>query len=86
MTRAIKELLESKGIIICPKCDGEGDFSSFCGHETTESCRWCAGKGIVKSLKIQINRKGCIICRGKGCLGGCEWRGYQEWESYELLS
>jgi len=86
MTPEIKKLIESTGAVICPKCDGEGDLNSFCGHETTENCYWCAGRGVVKSLKKQTHKKDCVICGGKGCAGGCEWRGYHEWETFELFS
>jgi len=72
------------GAIVCPSCDGEGEVGSFCGHETIESCFWCAGKGMVKSLNRQIHRKNCVICGGEGCAGGCDWKGFREWESYEL--
>ena len=86
MTKAIKELINSQGLMICPSCEGEGEIGYFCGHESTTSCYWCGGKGIIKSLNKQKHRKNCIICDGRegGC-GGCNNKGYQEWESYELV-
>lgn len=88
MTREIKELIKSQGLLICPSCNGEGEFSSFCGHETTESCYDCGGKGIIRSLKKQKHQKDCIICQARigGC-GGCNFhpKGLIEWESYETI-
>lgn len=84
MTTIIEKLIKSQGLLICPSCDGEGEYETFCGHYTTESCIWCAGRGIVKSLNKQKHRKPCVICQGKGCLGGCNHCGYHEWETYEL--
>lgn len=77
MTAAIKKLIESNKLLICPNCEGEGEFCR-------SICRWCEGQGIVKSLDRQTHKKNCVICGGKGCAGGCEWKGYREWESYEL--
>jgi hypothetical protein len=45
----------------------------------------CDGQGIIKSLNTQKHRKTCVICGGKGGPGCCDNRGYQEWESYELV-
>jgi len=85
MTSEIKKTLLSQGYLICPACDGEGEYETFCGHYVSETCYHCAGKGIIKSLNKQKHRKPCIICDGRGCLGGCDHRGYHEWESYELV-
>jgi hypothetical protein len=85
MTPEIKDLIKHTGNLVCPYCDGGGEVGTFCGHESTETCRMCAGKGIVKSMDKQTHRKDCVICSGKGCAGGCDWRGYQEWDSYELF-
>jgi len=86
MTVEIKNLIASQGFLICPSCDGNGEISYFCGHESTTNCRWCGGNGIVKSIQKQKHNKPCGICNGKegGC-GGCHSeRGVIEWESYEL--
>ena len=32
MTPEIKKVIESTGAVICPKCDGEGEVGTFCGH------------------------------------------------------
>jgi hypothetical protein len=85
MTTSIKNLLLSQGFLICPSCDGEGEIGYFCGHESSSTCYDCAGHGVIRSLKKVTQRKECIICAGKGCLGGCNHRGYHEWESYELI-
>lgn len=85
MTNAIKQLIKSSGALVCPSCDGEGEVGYFCGHETTTTCYRCAGKGVIKSLNKQKHRKTCSICQGRGGKGCCENRGFQEWESYELL-
>lgn len=85
MTSAIKKLIESTGAVICPHCNGEGEYESFCGHYTTEYCRMCGGNGVVKSLKKIKVRKDCVICNGRGCLGGCNHKGYREWETFEPL-
>jgi hypothetical protein len=85
MTPEIKKLIIANGAIVCPECNGEGEIDYFCGHETTQYCHWCAGRGIVKSLKRQTQKKDCVICGGKGCAGGCGWKGYREWESFELF-
>lgn len=85
MTKTIKQLIESTGAIVCPTCNGEGEYGSFCGHETTETCCMCCGRGVVKSLKKVKLRKDCIICNGKGCLGGCNHKGYHEWDIFEPL-
>lgn len=86
MTSAIKKLILSQGLLICPACNGEGEFDYFCGHETTTDCYMCAGNGVVRSLKKQKHRKTCTICNGResGC-GGCKNKGFHEWESYELI-
>lgn len=83
MTNAIKKLIKSAGAVICPHCNGEGEYESFCGHYMTTSCHSCCGNGIVKSLKKLKKRKTCSICNGKGGPGCCENRGYQEWEIFE---
>ena len=85
MTDTIKSFIQSNGLLICPSCDGEGEIGYFCGHESYSTCYHCAGHGIIRSLNKVKQRKDCIICQGKGCLGGCNNRGYQEWESYELV-
>ena len=88
MTPAIKNLITSQGLLICPACDGEGEIGYFCGHESTSHCYRCDGQGIIKSLNEQKQQKKCIICNGrKGGCGGCNFNanGCQEWESYELI-
>ena len=88
MTPAIKKLISSQGMMICPSCGGEGEYESFCGHYTTESCRWCGGQGVIRSSNKQKQSKNCVICNGrKGGCGGCNNhpKGLVEWETYELL-
>jgi len=88
MTNAIKKLILSKGFLICPSCNGEGEIGYFCGHESTTNCYYCAGNGIIRSLKKEKQSKKCGICEGSdgGC-GGCNSnpKGLIEWESYELI-
>lgn len=87
MTKAIKDLIASQGLIICPNCQGEGELLSFCGHETTTDCYHCGGNGIIRSLKLIEHHKKCIICNGRigGC-GGCnDPDGLIKWQSYELI-
>jgi len=88
MTSAIKKLILSKGFLICPSCDGEGEIGYFCGHESTTNCYYCAGNGIIRSLNKQKQNEKCTICKGRngGC-GGCNFnaKGLIEWESYELI-
>jgi len=87
MTSVIKDFIKSQNLLVCPVCDGEGEISYFCGHETTTNCYHCAGNGMIRSLKKQKQSKKCIICKGRdgGC-GGCDFnlKGLIEWESYEL--
>jgi DnaJ-class molecular chaperone len=85
MTTSIKNILLSRGFLICPSCDGEGEVDYFCGHESSSTCYDCAGHGVILSLKKVKQRKDCTICKGKGGLGCCNHKGYQEWESYELI-
>lgn len=86
MTPEIKKAIESQGFLICPTCNGEGEYDTFCGHYTTETCSSCRGKGMVRSLKKQKQKKTCVICNGRegGC-GGCDYKGFYEWETFELL-
>jgi DnaJ-class molecular chaperone len=35
-------------IEICPDCLGDGEITTFCGHDVTEDCRACEGKGYQK--------------------------------------
>lgn len=86
MTDAIHKLIESQGLLICPACDGEGSYESFAGHVSMETCCMCEGHGVVKSLNLQEKRKTCIICKGRkdGC-GGCDYIGYHEYKTYELI-
>lgn len=84
MTIAIRNLIETCGLLVCPYCEGEGDIQTFCGHESTETCRMCAGRGIIKSLKKQKHKKTCSICGGKGGKGCCDNKGFREWESFEI--
>lgn len=88
MTAAIKKLILSKGLLICPSCNGEGEVGYFCGHETTIDCWDCDGNGIIRSKKKQKHSKKCPICDGrKGGCGGCNFhpKGLIEWKSYELI-
>jgi DnaJ-class molecular chaperone len=87
MTSETKKFIQSQGLLVCPTCDGEGEYDSFCGHYTSETCSDCQGKGIIRSLTKQIHSKVCIICHGRegGC-GGCNFHpsGLIEWESFEI--
>ena len=88
MTKAIRTVIEKNKLLVCPSCDGEGEVGYFCGHETTTECRWCGGKGVIRSTKRQKQSKECDICNGrKGGCGGCNHhpQGLIEWESFELL-
>ena len=88
MTSAIKQFIESKGVLICPNCDGEGEIGDWCGHESTRTCSHCAANGIIQSLKSVKQSKKCGICKGRdgGC-GGCDFnpKGLIEWYSFELI-
>jgi DnaJ-class molecular chaperone len=87
MTSEIKEFIKSQGLLICPTCNGEGDYDTFCGHYTSETCSSCLGSGIIRSLNKQKYSKICIICQGRdgGC-GGCNFhpQGLIEWETFEI--
>jgi DnaJ-class molecular chaperone len=85
MTSAIKNLIKTNNLLICPSCKGQGEVEYFCGHYTTTSCSMCTGNGIIKSLNIQKNKKVCDICLGRGGLVCCKNKGFYEWESYELI-
>ena len=85
MTPKQKEILENQGFIICPNCMGSGEFTAFCGHDIEVACNWCDGDGIVNSLNKQRHTATCNICSGRGGPGCCDNRGYQEWETFELL-
>ena len=86
MTSEFKKIIEAQGLLICPTCDGEGEYDTFCGHYSSETCSSCQGSGIIRSLNKQKHRKECVICNGRGCLGGCDNKGYHEWESFELYN
>lgn len=84
MTKEIKNFIESQGLLICPTCEGEGEYETFCGHYTSETCSNCQGKGIIRSLNKQTHKKECRICNGRGGLGCCDHKGFHEWESFEI--
>jgi DnaJ-class molecular chaperone len=54
-------------IKVCPDCLGDGKITTFCGHDITEYCQKCSGKGYIKystvskhkqrKLKIFLKRK-----------------------------
>lgn len=87
MTNEIKEFIRLHGALTCPSCEGEGENETFSGHYHSENCWMCAGKGLIRSLKLQQNHKPCDICKEKagGC-GGCNFnpKGRHEWESWEI--
>jgi hypothetical protein len=87
MTKEIKNFIKSQGLLICPTCEGDGDYEIFCGHYTSTTCSNCQGKGIIKSLNREKHQKKCSICNGRegGC-GGCDRhpKGLIEWESFEI--
>jgi DnaJ-class molecular chaperone len=87
MTQEIRDFLKQHGALVCPTCDGEGEYNTFSGHYHSNNCSSCSGKGLVKSLNSQKHQKQCDICKGRegGC-GGCNKhpKGLIEWESYEI--
>ena len=50
----IKELKKEFNlpIEVCPDCTGDGEITTFCGHDVTEWCRTCDGKGYIKEEKL----------------------------------
>jgi len=34
-------------IDVCDNCDGDGEIITFCGHDVSETCSQCIGKGYV---------------------------------------
>ena len=86
MTSAIQQIVKASGFLFCPNCNGSGEVTYFCGHNVDEDCVWCAGHGIIKSLKKQKHQKKCFICSGRGGIGCCDKKGFHEWESYELFN
>jgi len=50
MNRAIETLKKDFNlpIEVCPHCDGEGEITTFCGHDVQEICSNCKGKGYIK--------------------------------------
>ena len=34
-------------IKVCADCLGEGEITTFCGHDVTEYCETCEGKGYI---------------------------------------
>ena len=38
-------------IKVCPDCMGDGEITTFCGHDVTEWCQQCEGKGYIKKEK-----------------------------------
>jgi DnaJ-class molecular chaperone len=85
MNNAIRRIAEASGLLVCPSCNGEGEVDYFCGHESTETCHDCGGQGVIISLNKQKHKETCVICKGGGGPGCCNNRGFQEWESYELI-
>lgn len=46
MTEAQQAALEASGHAICPECGGDGEITTFCGHEIEETCPACNGTGL----------------------------------------
>lgn len=38
-------------IKVCEDCRGEGEITTFCGHDVQEYCRACNGKGYLTTKK-----------------------------------
>ena len=38
-------------IKVCDNCLGDGEITTFCGHDVTEYCRVCDGNGYLKTKK-----------------------------------
>lgn len=47
-------------IEVCKQCDGDGEISTFCGHEVMENCSNCKGKGYLR-MNQQTDK--CKDCR-----------------------
>ena len=50
----IKELKKEFNlpIEVCPNCEGDGEITTFCGHDVTEWCGICEGKGYIKEKQF----------------------------------
>lgn len=35
-------------IEVCQQCLGDGEITSFCGHDVEETCQVCNGKGYIR--------------------------------------
>jgi DnaJ-class molecular chaperone len=35
-------------INVCPYCGGNGEIVTLCGHDVTEFCHLCGGKGYIR--------------------------------------
>jgi len=42
-------------IEICEDCGGEGEITTFCGHDVQEYCRKCDGKGYITNKKTIVS-------------------------------
>ena len=38
-------------IKVCEDCGGEGEITTFCGHDVQEYCRTCKGSGYITIKK-----------------------------------
>ena len=57
MTKEIKKLITSNGMLVCPACDGEGEVGYFAGHETTINCSMCGGHGMIAAQSKETENK-----------------------------
>ena len=51
MCREVIESLKKEyklPIKVCSDCEGDGEITTFCGHDVTEYCQTCEGKGYKK--------------------------------------
>jgi DnaJ-class molecular chaperone len=44
-------------IEVCGQCLGDGEITTFCGHDVTEWCQKCEGKGYLRVLKMSKKSK-----------------------------
>lgn len=54
MCRSVISSLKRKfklPIKVCEDCGGEGEITTFCGHDVQEYCRACDGNGYIMLKK-----------------------------------
>ena len=97
MSRSVINSLKRKfklPIKVCEDCRGEGEITTFCGHDVQEYCRACNANGykVIKKKKKKKLILDCKTCYYDGVPGashdidGCYGCGQQGVNNYKKKS